>query len=114
MLNEIVSMATDSTYDSSARRRFSEEVLEVDFLVIDDITKIYKNKEKKTSTFIDLQFDNVFRSRANFNLPIIITSNHKREEALKSVDEVLTNSLLSLFNEHLSDIFFLGKDRRVN
>lgn len=114
MLNEIVSMMTDSTYDRSARQKFNEEVMEVDFLVIDDITKIYKNREKMTSTFVDLQFDSVFRSRANYNLPVIITSNHKREDALKSADEVLTNSLLSLFNEHLKDVVFLGKDRRIN
>lgn len=111
-LNEIVSMATDGTYDQAARNSFREEIMEVDFLVIDDITKTYKNLERQTSTYIDIQFDNVFRTRANFNLPVIITSNHSRQEALQSVDEVLSNSLLSLFNEHLKDIIFLGKDRR--
>lgn len=113
-LNEILSMATDGTYNQEARKLFREQVMEVDFLVIDDITKTYKNAEKQTSAFVDIQFDTVFRTRANYNLPVIITSNHKREEAVKSVDEVLANSLLSLFNEHLKDIVFLGKDRRSN
>jgi len=111
-LNEIVTMASDGTYNQEARGLFREEVMEVDFLVIDDITKTYKNLEKQTSSYIDIQFDTVFRSRANYNLPVIITSNHRREEALRSIDEVLSSSLLSLFNEHLKDIVFLGKDRR--
>lgn len=109
-LNEIMSLI--SLYDKEAHRLFKEEILEVDFLVIDDITKTYKNFEKQTSTYIDLQLDTVIRSRANLNLPIIITSNHKKEEALKSVDEVLSNSLLSLFSEHLKELVFLGEDRR--
>jgi DNA replication protein DnaC len=111
-LNEILSLSTDGTYDAEARRSFREQIMEVDFLVIDDLTKTYKNQQKQTSSFVDIQFDTVFRTRANCNLPVIITSNHKREDALQSVDEVLTNSLLSLFNEHLRDIIFLGQDRR--
>jgi DNA replication protein DnaC len=112
-LNEILGLSTDGTYDSDARKLFKEQIMEVDFLVIDDITKTYKNQQKQASSFIDIQFDNVFRTRANYNLPVIITSNHKREEALQSVDQILTNSLLSLFSEHLKDIIFLGKDRRT-
>lgn len=112
-LNEIIAMSTDGTYNPEARKRFKEQIMEVDFLVIDDITKTYKNKEKRASTFIDIQFDNVFRTRANYNLPVIITSNHRQEEVLNSVDEVLTNSLLSLFRGHLKDIVYLGKDRRT-
>lgn len=112
-LSDALAMMSDGLYNKEARTTFQEDVLEVDFLVIDDITKIYKNTEKQQSTYIDVQFDRIFRSRANYNLPIIITSNHNRRDVLKSADEVLTNSLLSLFSEHLKDIVFLGKDRRV-
>lgn len=112
-LMEIMAMSSDGMYDASARNAYRKEIVEVDFLVIDDITKTYKNTEKASSAYIDVQFDYLFRTRANCNLPVIITSNHVREEALASVDETLTNSLLSLFAEHLKDITFIGKDRRM-
>ena len=112
-LAEILTMSSDGMYDQEARKQYRRELIEVDFLVIDDITKTYKNTDKQSSTYIDTQFDYLFRTRANANLPVIVTSNHRREDALKSADETLSNSLLSLFAEHLKDITFLGKDRRI-
>lgn len=112
-MNEIMAMSSDGMYDAVARNGYRKEIIEVDFLVIDDITKTYKNKEKASSAYIDVQLDHLFRTRANCNLPVIVTSNHERKEALASVDETLSNSLLSLFAEHLKDITFLGKDRRL-
>ena len=113
-MSEVLAMSSDGMYDREAREHYKQELIEVDFLVIDDITKTYKNTDKQSSTYIDTQFDYLFRTRANANLPIIITSNHQREDALKSANETLTNSLLSLFSEHLKDITFLGKDRRLS
>lgn len=111
-LPEILSLSSDGHYNAKARMLYQQELIDVDFLAIDDITKTYKNTEKQTSTYIDIQFDHLFRTRANYNLPTILTSNHTREDALKSADEVLSSSLLSLFAEHLRDITFLGNDRR--
>lgn len=111
-LTEVLAMSSDGMYDADARKAYRNEIIEVDFLVLDDITKLYKNKEKASSAYVDTQIDFLFRTRANYNLPVIITSNHTREQALASVDETLSNSLLSLFAESLKDITFLGKDRR--
>lgn len=113
-LNQIVAMASDGTYNADIRKAFEEQITQVDFLVIDDITKIYKNTQKTQSTYVDTQLDHVLRARCNLNLPTIITSNHSKEETFKSADEVLTNSFLSLFQEHFTEIFFLGKDRRAD
>jgi len=105
MMDEIVSMLTDSWYDEKARAKFHNEILNVDFLYIDDSGKEFKSK---TSTLVDSTFDKMFRNRANELLPTIISSNEKPEGGTQTYGQ----SVLSLFYEHLIIVTFRGKDYR--
>jgi len=109
MLTEVLEKYCDGRYDRQARASFARNILEADFLVVDDIDKAYVSDK---TTFIDTAYDYVFRTRANKNLPVIITSNMKRDKFAEQENLVFGKSLLSIFDEHLIDIFVEGKDRR--
>jgi DNA replication protein DnaC len=109
MLTEVLEKYCDGRYDKEARAAFTRSILEADFLVVDDIDKGYISDK---STFIDTAYDYVFRTRANKNLPVIITSNMKREEFGHQDKLTFGRSLISIFDEHLIDVLVQGKDRR--
>lgn len=109
MLTEVLSRYCDGMYDKEARAAFARSILEADFLVVDDIDKGYISEK---STFIDSAYDYVFRSRANKNLPIIITSNLKRGAFVAQEGMAFGKSLLSLFDEHLYDVIITCADKR--
>jgi DNA replication protein DnaC len=109
MLTEVLSRYCDGMYDKEARAAFARSILEADILVVDDIDKGYLSEK---STFIDSAYDFVFRSRANKNLPIIITSNLSRGEFTAQEGMTFGRSLLSLFDEHLHDVIVTCTDRR--
>jgi len=107
-LSQTIAMSTDGLYDREAREAFQHEVLQVDFLVLDDIDKTYRSEKTR---FLDSQTDAVFRQRANFNLPVIVTSNKPRSEVASVTDaqgeiDLYGIGLLELFAEHLIDIVF--------
>jgi DNA replication protein DnaC len=107
-LSQTIAMISDGLYDKDARELFQQEVMQVDFLVLDDIDKMYHSDKTR---YLDSQTDVIFRQRANYNLPIIVTSNKARDEVAKTTDQVgeldlYGNSLLELFAEHLVDIVF--------
>jgi len=109
MLTEVLEKYCDGRYDRVARSAFQHSIIEADFLVVDDIDKGYISDK---STFIDTAYDYVFRSRANANLPIIITSNMERDKFGDQENLTFGKSLLSIFDEHLIDVLVSGKDRR--
>lgn len=110
-LSEVLQKYCDSMYNPELRRIFEEEILSADFLVLDDIDKAYHSEK---STFIDSAYDYLFRTRANKCLPIIVTSNVKRDEFIQQAERERSfgTSLLSLFGEHLHDVRAGGADRR--
>ena len=108
-LSEVVTMFGDSFYDKDARDRYQQEVLQVQFLIIDDIDKIFISAK---SNYVPAAFDQLIRTRSNELLPTIISSNKKREE-LFTQDENFYVSALSLLAEHLLDIIFVGQDNRI-
>jgi len=109
MLTEVLEKYCDGRYDRDARAAFQYSILDADFLVVDDIDKGYISDK---STFIDSAYDYMFRTRANRNLPIIITSNKSREEFSGQENLAFGKSLLSIFDEHLVNVIVTGKDRR--
>jgi DNA replication protein DnaC len=109
MLTEVFEKYCDGRYDKEARSAFQYSILDADFLVVDDIDKGYTSDK---STFIDSAYDYVFRTRANKNLPIIITSNMKRDKFSSQENLAFGKSLLSIFDEHLVDVLIEGRDRR--
>ncbi len=105
MLSELLSLSSDGVYDKDAREEFRNEILEVDFLVVDDIGKTFVSQK---SNFTGIHIDFLFRTRSNHCLPIIVTGNLPRENVAKG-DDSLSKSLMELFQENLLDIQFPHK-----
>lgn len=109
-LAEVLRRYCDSMYNPELRAEFERNILSADILVLDDIDKAYYSDK---STFTDSAYDYLFRSRADKNLPIIVTSNLQREElAQPNREKSFGLSLLSLFSEHLKNLRVRGVDRR--
>ena len=110
-LSEIINQFGDGFYDKDIRDAYRREVLQVDFLIVDDIDKTLMNTEKSVS-FISAAFDQLFRTRSNELLPTLFSANKSREEFFKNSTGTFGASALSLLAEHLVDVMFMGKDRR--
>lgn len=108
-LGEIISSFINTMYNSSEREKLKQDILGVDFLIIDDIDKTYVAQDSK---YVNSVLDTLFRTRVQNCLPVIITSNKALQEILSSSDEVFSKSLLSLFQESLLPILFIGSDKR--
>jgi len=109
-LGEIISAFVNSMYDNKQKTALQQDILEKDFLIIDDLDKAFVSKN---SEYIQSILDSLFRTRVQNNLPVIITANKTLEDALSSGEEVFSKSLLSLFDESLLPILFFGPDRRA-
>lgn len=117
MLSECITMFADGWYDRGKREQFVKELLSVDFLVIDDIGKEFR--QKTGSDINRAAFDSIFRQRANEMLPTIITSNHDEVSSDNiieggSLSEMYGGNLISLFSEHLIKIHMIGHDFRTH
>lgn len=109
MLTEVLEKYCDGRYDRDARTQFAEHILGADILVLDDIDKGYISDK---TTFIDSAYDYVLRTRSNNNLPIIFTSNMKKEQFTAQKGLSFGSSMFSLLTEHSKDVMVTGKDRR--
>lgn len=110
-LSEIINQFGDGFYDKEQRETYRREVLEVDFLIVDDIDKTLMNTEKSIS-YIAAAFDQLFRTRSNELLPTIFSSNKTKEDFFKNSPGTFGVSAVSLLAEHLIEVLFTGKDRR--
>jgi len=109
-LGEIITSFMNTMYNAEARNKLQDDILNVDFLIIDDIDKAYLSEEGK---YVNSIVDTLFRTRTQNCLPTIITANKSMQDILeKSKEEVFLNSLLSLFKESLLTICFYGGDKR--
>jgi len=109
-LGEIISAFADAMYDQEAQNKLRKDILEVDFLIIDDIDKAYISEKSK---YVDSILDTLFRTRVQNKLPVVITANKTIGEILTSHEEVVSKSLLSLFDESVVSILFMGNDHRA-
>lgn len=109
-LGTIISAFTGALYDQEARDQLQQDILEVEFLIIDDVDKDYMAKDSK---YIDAILDELFRTRSNQKLPVIMTANRTMEDILAAREGTTVKSLLSLFDENLLPVLFMGKDHRA-
>lgn len=109
-LGEIIAAFMNTMYDSKQRERLKDDILGVDFLILDDIDKAYISEDSK---YVNSILDTLFRTRVQNNLPVIMTANKPINNILQSnSEEVFTKSLLSLFDESLLSVLFYGSDKR--
>jgi len=90
------------------KEELRKDILGVDFLILDDVDKAYLSN----SGYINSILDTLFRTRSQSNLPTIMTANKTIEEIINGSEEVFVKSLLSLFDESLLPILFMGLDKR--
>lgn len=109
-LGEVISSFIDTMYDPDLREKLHNDILGVDFLILDDVDKAYISKN---GGYVDSVLDTLFRSRVQNCLPIIVTANKDIKEILQQQEEVFSKSLLSLFDESLLPIMFFGTDHRA-
>jgi len=109
-LGDVISAFVDAMYDSDAKKQLREDILGVDFLILDDVDKAYISEDSK---YIHSILDGLFRARAQNCLPVIMTANKPLQDILQSDEEVFTRSLLSLFDESLLPVMFMGADKRA-
>lgn len=108
-LGQIIAASFDTMYDSFQRQKLQDDILNVDFLIIDDIDKAYIAENSRAVPAI---VDSLFRQRVQNCRPVIITSNKQMNEVLLSNGEVFSNSLTSLFKESVLPVGFIGEDKR--
>lgn len=108
-LGDIISAFINTMYDTDKKEQLQEDILGVDFLIIDDLDKAYISEKSK---YVNSILDNLFRIRVQNNLPVIMTANKLMKDILKSDEEVFSKSLLSLFSESLLSIVFSNGDIR--
>jgi DNA replication protein DnaC len=106
-LNDIVySVINNTAEDKSASR---QELLLVDFLVIDEFDPRHMGSEQGAELFGRI-FEDVFRSRIQNNLPTILCTNaSKIEEAFK--EGPIRNSISSLLN-YVKRVVVVSEDFR--
>jgi DNA replication protein DnaC len=109
-LGEVISCFVDSMYNQELRDQIKQDILGVDFLILDDIDKTFISENSK---YVNSILDSIFRQRVQSNLPVIMTANKTMSDILNSGEEVFSKSLLSLFDESLLPVMFMGADRRA-
>jgi len=117
-LANVVTRCFNKMYDQQLQEEFKQNILNVDFLVLDDIDKAYKSEK---NTFIDSAYDDLFRTRYYRCLPILVTSNVDRAVVFKGGEQAafgqaeqatFGQALLSIAHETMCDVIVAGKDRR--
>lgn len=79
-------------------------IKKVDYLIIDDVDKIYKTKTGIESSL----FDNLLRGRLQNNQPCIFTSNR----TVLDVGEDFNKHIRSMLQEHCIELVLTGLDQR--
>jgi len=89
--------------DEPEAREIVKYLSNVDFLMIDDLGREYRDK----GGFVEAHLDELIRYRADNLLPTLITTNKPQTELAQN-----NYRLLSLFHEHFLTIPFTTKDYR--
>ncbi|MHA2069136.1 MAG: ATP-binding protein [Candidatus Thorarchaeota archaeon] len=100
----VVQMHIRGWYEEDANQ-IVENIRNSDFLIVDDLDKIYKTKTGIESSL----FDNLLRERLQRMMPCIFTSN----KTLESARGDYGSSIHSMLIEQCAELVFVGSDHRV-
>lgn len=106
-LDECVTLTTSGWFDELKKREFAHQILETDFLLIDDVGGM-EVRTKGNSDLIETTFISLFKKRCNNLLPTIMTSNLRPEDLQEDYGE----RLFSIACEHLITVECKGADFR--
>lgn len=103
-MNDLVDFVTSGWKDYNIKLKYQYIVTNVDFLVIDDISRNYHVQQSQSTQFLD----KLFVTRCNQKKSTILTSKH----SIGAESEIFNESLLSLLKSNLIEIKLVGKDIR--
>jgi DNA replication protein DnaC len=106
-LDECISLTTEGWFDDSKKKEFEHQILETDFLLIDDIGGL-EVRTKGNLPLIQTTFTSLFKKRCNRLLPTIMTSNLEPSRLTDGYGE----RIYSVACEHLQSIECEGTDYR--
>jgi DNA replication protein DnaC len=105
-LGEVIHYFTNTWYDKESIFKFENDLLKVDFLLIDDLEKAYLSEGNKA--LVNSALDKVLRTRVDMQRPILITTNEKPE----SLKVMFGDPISSLLAGHCRFLQVTGKDFR--
>lgn len=103
-MSDLVDFVTSGWKDYNLKLKYQYIVMNVDFLVIDDIGRDYKIQSSQSTQFLD----KLFVSRCNQKKSTILTSMHD----ITSTSTIFTDSLVTLLKSNLIEIKLVGSDIR--
>lgn len=106
--SEVVDFIRSGWKNESRRIFFDYIINNVDFLVIDDIARLFENSGSQTEKAERLYIDQIFTKRDDKNLSTIITSIRDLEQN----KDIFGEALFSNFKERLIEIKLVGSDYR--
>lgn len=102
LLSELINFAFRALRDEKMRIYLDHIIMEIDFLLVDEIDKKYK------TDLIDALLDELFKKRYYSSKPFIVTSNSGPKEVLEGFGK----SVYELFSERLINIPLIGESFR--
>jgi DNA replication protein DnaC len=97
-------VAINNEFFKRANTTVYQTIKHVDFLVIDEVEKVYKSD----SGYVDALFDELVRGRDFANKPVIVTSNC----TMDALEGVHGKSIVSMLTEKLIVVPIVGPDYR--
>lgn len=105
-VDECKDLLTAGWYSDEIKQEFNNKILNVDFLMIDDLGDELRNLN---SNLVESTINRILRTRTDNLKPTIITSNYKANEKLKSIYD---NRIYSILKEHALIVECNGDDFR--
>jgi DNA replication protein DnaC len=105
-VNSCIEKLTAGWYDEADKISFKQDILEVDFLLIDDLGS--ELQTDNSSKLIQAGLHQILRERANHLRPTFITSNLSRQKIIG----IYNFRIDSILHEHMRDVECIGIDYR--
>lgn len=102
LLSELINLAHRALRDTEARAFLDYMIMEVDFLLVDEIDKKYK------TDLIDALLDEAFKKRYYSGKPFIVTSNEQPAKVLDGFGK----SVCEIFSERIIEVPLVGESFR--
>ncbi len=100
---DLVNTAFAALYDDEIRNDLEKIICKIDFLIIDEIDKMFIDSGEKVQNLLE----GLLKKRSYVGKPLIVTSN----KAIGQLGSTLGNTIVSAFEEDLIEITLIGNYR---